>query len=148
MKYLFVILISFSYLHANDYIGVPEFLHDEAMILDLNKYKAIKAIILTESTGDSLAVNLKFSKSIPYDSLASGLVQLTPIMISEANRIIGFKKYLLIDRFNASKSIEIIKVVLEHKTPDFDIKKVSNVWFCGHVWKHNEEYYKKVLSFY
>ena len=59
------------------------------------------AIIAVESEGDSTAVN----------GSSVGVLQITPVYVSEANRILGVEKYCLDDRLSVSKSIEMFEVV-------------------------------------
>lgn len=86
----------------------------------INKEKLLEAFIHVESKGNENAVN--------KNSGAVGCLQIMPILIKEANRILGEEKYKLSDRTNKRKSKEIFHVIMEHKNPEYDIEKSCAVW--------------------
>lgn len=58
-----------------------------------------------------------------------GWLQITPIMVKDANRIVGYDKYTLEDRLDKDKSIEIFNVIQDEYNPDHDIQlalKIQN----------------------
>ena len=73
-----------------------------------------------------------------------GILQIRPIMVYEINRILGYKKYKLKDRFDPIKSIEMFKIYTNHHTPDWNLELVARRWNGG----CNGEYKKKTLSYY
>ena len=99
--------------------------------LTIKNYKPIKelslkelivnAIILHESTNDSLAVNKD----------AVGLLQIRPIMVREVNNILKHKKYKLSDRFDSIKSIEMFYIYTNHHTPSWELELVTRRWNGG-----------------
>ncbi len=73
------------------------------------------AIIWQESKGNP---NPKHS-----DGQSEGILQITPIYVKEANRILGKSKYTLHDRKNTLKSHEMFLVVQNYHNPEKDVKK-------------------------
>ena len=82
----------------------------------------IDAIIYVESRGDINAHNIKED--------AVGCLQIRPIMLREVNRLLGYNKYKLADRWNKEKSIEMFNVIKEHTTNPTDEKLARN-WNGG-----------------
>lgn len=74
----------------------------------------IEALIWVESKGDEKAIGAN-------DDV--GVLQIRPIMVAEANRIIGYDKYTLEDRFSRDKSIEMWQVVQDYHNPEKDIEE-------------------------
>lgn len=79
----------------------------------------IEALIIVESRGDSEAVGTRNDV---------GVLQITPIMINDANRIIGEPRYALDDRTDRDKSIEIFNIIQNHYNPDHDLHFALKIW--------------------
>ena len=79
----------------------------------------IEALIQIESGGDSLAVGSK-------DDV--GVLQITPILLIDANRILGYEKYKLNDRYSKIKSIEIFNIIQNYYNEDLDFHFALKVW--------------------
>ena len=77
-------------------------------------YILIEALIWVESKGDEMAIGAN-------DDV--GVLQIRPIMVAEANRITGYDKYTLEDRFSRDKSIEMWQVVQDYHNPEKDIEE-------------------------
>lgn len=84
--------------------------------------KLVDAIIYVESRGDSMAHNKRED--------AVGVLQIRPIMLREVNRLLGYDKYTLKDRWSKAKSIEMFEVIREHTTNPTDEKLARN-WNGG-----------------
>ena len=84
--------------------------------------KLIDAIIYVESRGNTLAHNISED--------AVGCLQIRPIMLREVNRLLGFQKYKLNDRWNKTKSIEMFNVIKNH-TIDPSNEKLARNWNGG-----------------
>jgi len=84
--------------------------------------KLVDAIIYVESRGDSMAHNKRED--------AVGVLQIRPIMLREVNRLLGYDKYTLKDRWSKAKSIEMFNVIKEHTTNPTDEKLARN-WNGG-----------------
>ena len=82
----------------------------------------IDAIIYVESRGDINAHNIKEN--------AVGCLQIRPIMLREVNRLLGYNKYKLADRWNKEKSIEMFNVIKEH-TKNPTNEKLARNWNGG-----------------
>jgi hypothetical protein len=86
---------------------------------------------------------------------ASGIGQITPVMIKEVNRILRLqgksKRYKSADVFNPFKTYEIWLIVQEFHNPDYYYDKACRIWFGtgkqhdGMVW---EDYYNEVMKYY
>ena len=96
--------------------------------------KIINAIIRVESSGIETAVN--------SNSGATGVLQIMPIYVSEANRILGRKKFTLRDRLNKEASIEMFNIIQEHYNPEHNIRKAIHL----HNPNAGEDYYNKVIK--
>lgn len=79
----------------------------------------IEALIHVESRGDSTAVGTKNDV---------GVLQITPIMVEDANRIVGEERYTLDDRTDRDKSIEIFNIIQNHYNPDHDMHYALKIW--------------------
>lgn len=73
-----------------------------------------------------------------------GLLQITPIMVKEANRITGYNKYTLNCRLDSLKSIEIFNVVQDYHNSLKCPIKACMIWNP----KAKIEYAYKVMSRY
>ena len=98
----------------------------------------LQSIVHVESGGDSLAYNKK--------ERAAGILQIRPVMVRDANRILrqnGSKlRFKLKDRFNPSKSIQIYYIIQSHYKP-------ANVFEYTQIWNgtsRKRDYYNKVVS--
>lgn len=111
-EFLFLILVSL-FLPTGSPVGE---------IIDAKDTKLIDAIIHVESRGDSTAHNKRED--------AVGVLQIRPIMLREVNRLLGYDKYNLEDRWSKKKSIEMFNVIKNHTTNPTDEKLARN-WNGG-----------------
>lgn len=79
----------------------------------------IEALAWVESRHDSLAVGC--TNDVGY-------LQITPAIIAEANRILGYKAYTLEDRVSKVKSLEIFKIIQDHYNPEHDMHFALKLW--------------------
>lgn len=100
----------------------------------LRRELIINSIIQIESENNNIARN--------GDNI--GILQIRPIMVYEINRILGYKKYELRDRFNPIKSIEMFKIYTNHHTPDWNLELVARRWNGG----YNGELKLSTLNYY
>ena len=91
-------------------------------IIDAKDTNLIDAIIHVESRGNSMAHNKRED--------AVGVLQIRPIMLREVNRLLGYDKYTLKDRWSKAKSIEMFEVIREHTTNPTHEKLARN-WNGG-----------------
>jgi hypothetical protein len=106
MKIVFFTLLSISVSNA------------PALVAD----NLIHAIIHVESRGNTHAHNVSED--------AVGVLQIRPIMVKEVNRVLGFDKYTLQDRWDKKKSIEMFNVI-RHNTPSPTNEKIARNWNGG-----------------
>ena len=104
----------------------------------------INAIIEVESAGNANAVD-KSGKSC-------GVLQITPILVKECNRILELKKsskrYTMDDRFNVSKSKEMFLLFQSYFNPKNDVEFAIRSWNGGlnYTRKATQKYFEKVMS--
>tara|TARA_B100001063_G_C16488893_1_gene416398 strand:- start:50 stop:442 length:393 start_codon:yes stop_codon:yes gene_type:complete len=103
-------------------LNVGLFLSTSSMGVVRSIPNLIEAIIYVESRGDIKAHNISED--------AVGCLQIRPIMLREVNRLLGYNKYKLADRWNKSKSIEMFNVIKEHTTNPTNEKLARN-WNGG-----------------
>lgn len=92
------------------------------VVRSIPKDNLIKAIMYVESRGNTKAHNISED--------AVGCLQIRPIMLREVNRLLGYNKYKLTDRWSKAKSIEMFNVIKEHTTNPTDEKLARN-WNGG-----------------
>ena len=73
-----------------------------------------------------------------------GTLQISPIMIREANRVNGYEKYSLSDRNDSLMSANIFKDIMQHKNGGKSIRKAVIIWRG----KDNPNYRKKVINMF
>lgn len=78
-----------------------------------------RALIWVESKGDSKAVGSK-------DDI--GVLQFTPILIEDVNRILGREVYTLEDRLDSLKSVEMFNIIQDHYNPQHDYHWALKIW--------------------
>ena len=128
MKLIFIVL------------NVSLFLSTSSMgvVRTIPKNNLIEAIMYVESRGDINAYNAKEN--------AVGCLQIRPIMLREVNRLLGYNKYKLTDRWNKEKSIQMFNVIKEHTTNPTDEKLARN-WnggWNGYKKQSTLKYWQKV----
>ena len=52
-----------------------------------------------------------------------GILQITPIYVKDVNRILGYNKFKMADRFDIRKSLEMFDIKNDHYNPNRDIDK-------------------------
>lgn len=106
-----------------------------------NKQAILKRIIHIESKGNVNAHNLRED--------AVGVLQIRPIMVEELNRIAGYKKYSLQDRWDREISIQMFTDFQNKYNPTWDEEQACKKWNGGPKGMDKEttkEYYKKYLN--
>lgn len=86
----------------------------------VDKHRLAEAFAYVESRNNPNAVN-KHTK-------ATGVLQIMPIMVEEANRLAGYNKYKLSDRTDKQKSFELFHLIMQHKNPEYDIALACYIW--------------------
>ena len=104
----------------------------------------IDAIIAVESEGNA--------KAIDYSGRSCGILQITPVLVKECNRILKIlkstKRYVLGDRFNAAKSKEMFLLYQSFYNPQNDVEKAIRSWNGGRGYtkRGTQKYFEKVMS--
>ena len=73
----------------------------------------------------------KFNNVINHKENAVGYLQIRPIMVHDINRIVGYKKFTLNDRWNKEKSIKMFIIYQNYYNPDWDFEKGARIWNGG-----------------
>ena len=73
-----------------------------------------------------------------------GTLQISPIMVREANKINGYKKYSLSDRNDSLVSANIFKDIMHYHNKEKSIRKAVIIWRG----KYNKNYRKKVIHMF
>jgi len=97
---------------------IPEIqsIETEKQFVPLTDFELIELAIIWQESKANL--NPKYS-----DGESEGILQITPIYVKEANRILGRSEYTLHDRRNTLKSHEMFLVVQNYHNPKKDVKK-------------------------
>lgn len=95
----------------------------------------IKALIHVESRGNSMAVG-------SCDDV--GVLQITPIYLREVNRICGEERYVLEDRYDSTKSVEMFNIYQQHHNKKADITLAAKL----HNPKAGHKYVDSVMFHY
>jgi len=110
--------------------------------IDLDKL--ISALIIVESNGKEDAIG--------DNGLAVGILQIHPIMVHEANRILRKEVYNYEDRKNKQKSIEIAKIYFQSRLKynnTFSYEELARQWNggpSGHLKDLTIQYWNKVKA--
>lgn len=78
-----------------------------------------RALIWVESRGDSKAVG---------SNNDIGVLQITPVLVEDCNRIVGYDKYDLDDRLDSLRSVEMFNVIQDHYNPQHDYHWALKIW--------------------
>ena len=134
--FLCIFLIIYSIWKTFDYTILEiQSIETEKQFVPLTDFELIElAIIWQESKGNP---NPKHS-----DGKSEGILQITPIYVKEANRILGKSKYTLYDRKNPLKSHEMFLVVQNYHNPEKDVKKAVKLHNKG------KRYFEEVMDRY
>lgn len=104
----------------------------------------IDAIIEVESEGNA--------KAIDHSGRSCGILQITPVLVEECNRILKIlkstKRYVLGDRFSAAKSKEMFLLYQSFYNPQNDVEKAIRSWNggIGYTKRGTQKYFEKVMS--
>jgi len=113
---------------------------------------------LTDFELIELSIMWQESKANPNpkysDGESEGILQITPIYVKEANRILEKNKYTLHDRRNPLKSHEMFLVVQNYLNPEKDVKKAVKLhnkagWYFEEVMDRYNclKLYQEILTF-
>lgn len=94
-----------------------------------------QALIWVESRGDRNAIGSK-------DDV--GVLQITPVLVQDCNRIVGYDKYDLDDRLDSLRSVEMFNVIQDHYNPQHDCHWALKIWNS----RAPLSYHRKVMDKY
>lgn len=83
-------------------------------------YKLAHAFAVVESNDNPKAIN--------HRENAVGLLQIRPIMVRQANQIVGEELYELSDREDSLVSLGIFHTVMSELNPELDVDKAIDIW--------------------
>jgi hypothetical protein len=83
-------------------------------------YRLAHAFAVVESNDNPHAVN--------HRENAVGLLQIRPIMVRQANQIVGEELYELSDREDSLVSLGIFHTVMSELNPELDVDKAIDIW--------------------
>lgn len=97
---------------------VPYYFNNKIQSISL-----IDAIIQVESGGNPYAIG--------DNGYAVGILQIHPIMVRDVNRIVGYDKYDLNDRYDINKSKEMFWIYTNHYSKDETNEIIARRWNGG-----------------
>jgi hypothetical protein len=121
-------VIAWSVFQDYKYGGNPKVEETECSIDTIVVYKTghdyywelfTQALIWVESKGDSKAVGSK-------DDV--GVLQITPILVEDCNRILKNEGFTLEDRLDSLKSVEMFNIIQDHYNPQHDYHLALKIW--------------------
>ena len=95
----------------------------------------IEALVWVESKGNPNAVGRDNDV---------GVLQITPILVEDCNRIVKCEKYSLEDRLDSLKSVEMFNIIQQHYNPQKDYHWALKLWNSGAPLS----YHRKVMDKY
>lgn len=121
-------VVAWSIFQDYKYGGNPEVGEKEYRVDTLVVYKNghdydwelfTQALIWVESKGDSKAVGGK-------DDV--GVLQITPILLQDCNRILKYEAFTLEDRLDSLRSVEMFNIIQDHYNPQHDYHLALKIW--------------------
>lgn len=73
-----------------------------------------------------------------------GCLQISPVMVREANRVLGEELYSYDDRYDSGCSYGMFKAVMEHHNPTLNLDRAVDIWNK----KAPESYRENVKNYY
>lgn len=135
-------VVAWSVFQDYKYGGNPELEEKEYRVDTIVVYKNghdydwelfTQALIWVESKGDCKAVGSKDD---------TGVLQITPILLQDCNRILKYEAFTLEDRLDSLKSVEMFNIIQDHYNPQHDYHLALKIW-NGHA---PLSYHRKVMD--
>lgn len=130
-KSIIIVLLLFVYLKTYEQAIEVELIRPKTNkelreeLLKQHTTKVILAIMRQESNdGKELYSSAVWENAV-------GILQIRPVMLNEVNNILGFKKYVLNDRLDSLKSIEMFMVFQKKYNPNMDLEQAARKWNGG-----------------
>lgn len=138
---LFIIVLTYLWLNS-----IRLSIKQNEIIKEIKTENITNLTYLTDFELIELAIMWQESKADPNpkhsDGKSEGILQITPIYVKEANRVLGKNKYTLYDRRNPLKSHEMFLVVQNYHNPEKDVKKAVKLHNKG------KRYFEEVMDRY
>ena len=71
-----------------------------------------------------------------------GILQISPVMIKEVNRIQKINVYNLLDRLDSTKSVQVWYCIMQYYNASYTLKNASRIWNPTAT----KEYYNKIKA--
>jgi len=125
---------------AEDIVETHEEEAEETESVSIKWDKFIEAVIWKESRGNASCIG--------DNGKAVGVLQIHPIMVREANRILKMlgkeAEYTYEDRYDRNKSIEIFNIVQDFHNKTHDFERALQIWNKNHP----ESYKTQIMNKY
>lgn len=134
--YTSVALVVFSYLREYYWVPKIQIIHVPEIREHTEDWDLfLEALMFVESKHNPLAIGTLND---------AGVLQITPVYMTEANRILGHNRFTLSDRYNKKKSIEMFNIVNDFYNPERDLHLALKI----HNPKAPLSYHLKVINKY
>lgn len=100
--------------------------------------RLLPALEQQESRGDPYAYNAREN--------AAGILQIRPIMVRDLNRLAGYEKYHLDDRFKPAVARQMCREYLTHYSRPARLNKQPSLKDLARIWVGGPDGYKKASS--
>ena len=121
LLFLGVLVYSGVWLEKKKINAMVEFPEEEVVVnqdsLDWEDFT--RALVWVESKGDSRAIGSKDD---------TGVLQITPILLQDCNRILKTERFTLEDRLDSLKSVEMFNIIQDHYNPQRDYHLALKIW--------------------
>lgn len=81
---------------------------------------------------------------------AAGMFQIRPVMVREVNRLVGYEKYSIDDRYSISSSIDMFVDYNNIVNPEWDYERAARLWnggITGMKKRSTDVYWSNFLSY-
>jgi len=138
-------------------VGCANYTKDEKETIADTFPKETEYVLTREDTINAMALAFAKQESNFNHTAVSpcgrwvGCLQLSEIMVREANRIVGFDCFNYDDRYDRQGSYAIFKIVQERHNPNLEIDRAIDVWNpgCGSDYRGSvKKYFKYNLMNY
>ena len=106
----------------------------ELYILQKEKERKIAELKVRQMVTQMIIIQIESSfrlNAYNESENAAGLFQTRPIMVKEVNRLLGWDKYTLSDRYSITRSIEMFVDYNNVVNPEWDYEKSARMWNGG-----------------
>jgi len=101
--------------------------------------------LLLDALQDKESDNIPNAINVIEDAV--GILQIRPIYLKDINRIIGYKRYTLKDRYDIIKSREMVRIFFSYYVDDENINEIIAMHCSGPKGKEKLKYNKLVMHY-